>query len=77
MAGTTGNDPNCALKWPNCGLFTQHNLLGLKKRLKDRAHLDFYCVACGYSRLLTTDFGQPKNEAAGFIAGTMAALRGY
>jgi predicted RNA-binding Zn-ribbon protein involved in translation (DUF1610 family) len=55
MPGIATDDPGFALKCPSCGRSTQYNLARLNERLKDGNHVDFFCVACGYTEVLTTD----------------------
>jgi hypothetical protein len=55
VAGTTSDDPSFTLTCPSCGLSTQYHLVKLNKQLKDRQHIDFFCVGCRYTEMLTVD----------------------
>jgi hypothetical protein len=55
MVGTTSDDPSFTLQCPNCGLSTQYHLMKLNLQLKDSQHVDFFCVGCRYTEMLTAD----------------------
>jgi hypothetical protein len=55
VVGTISDDPSFTLKCPNCGLSTQNHLAKLNEQLKDRQHIDFFCVGCRYKEMLTAD----------------------
>ena len=65
MLGTTSDDPSFTLQCPSCGLSTQYHLMKLKQQLKDRQHIDFFCVGCRHTEMLTADKFPGLPEALG------------
>ena len=68
MAGTTSDDPSFTLRCPSCGLSTQYHLAKLNEQLKDSNHIDFFCVACRYTEMLTADKFPGLREALDGLA---------
>jgi len=65
MVTITSDDPSFTLQCPSCGLSTQYHLMKLKQQLKDRQHIDFFCVGCRHTEMLTADKFPGLPEALG------------